>query len=165
MATVWVWGWMGEVLDKRCGNRGHLHSVLHFFGILELGESSSLQGDVLGPCYNRARSCYHWAEGVLWEDALQSHRTEGVEDEVGLLPLPKDCRTVTLFRWVQLAQELSLLSNISQQLYHSLELKGQCCSKGGQIENLSVILTAHKDETFTDLFAFHHLYIWGRIQN
>lgn len=112
------------MLDEQRGSESHLHSELRSFGILELGESSSRQVDVLGPCYNRARSCYHWAEGGLWEDALQSHRTEGVEDEVGLLPLPKDCRTVTLFRRVHLLQELKLfLQNISQQLYHILELK------------------------------------------
>lgn len=48
----------------------HLHSEIHFLDILELGDSSFLQADARGPCYNRARSCYHWAEGGLWEAAL-----------------------------------------------------------------------------------------------
>lgn len=48
----------------------HLHSEIHFLDILALGESSSRQVDALDPCYNRARSRYHWAEGGLWEAAL-----------------------------------------------------------------------------------------------
>lgn len=60
----------GGMLQERCGSLSHLHSEIHFSDILELGESSFLLAGVLGPCYNRARSCYHWAEGGLWEDAL-----------------------------------------------------------------------------------------------
>lgn len=52
-----------------CGYSSHLHSEIHFLDILELDESSFLQADARGPCYNRARSCYHWAEGGLWEAA------------------------------------------------------------------------------------------------